>query len=242
MWLIPLKEKGHSGCCIQNFLWKKNNIYIMDNHRAALWCWFQHIDKKEKINFLHIDQHTDTLQCNINKLIEKCPDDLSSLSLQEYLSYIFEKDTESSINPLDVLLFRWDTYGSIFLGKFKSLIDNCIFITFEGDEPNFDNILKPSEELHQTVVNNIDNFIEQSEHSWIVNIDLDYFFDESNQFEKRFSDEYIEKLFITIKKHLQNDNILCFTLALSPEFCGSWEASEKLLANIVKILEIDFSL
>lgn len=23
------------------FLWKTNNVYVMDNHLAAAWCWMQ---------------------------------------------------------------------------------------------------------------------------------------------------------------------------------------------------------
>ena len=42
-WLVPFKGRNRSLSFDQNFLWRKDNIFIMDNHRAALWCWLQHM-------------------------------------------------------------------------------------------------------------------------------------------------------------------------------------------------------
>lgn len=40
---------------------EKQNIYIMDNHRLALWCWINEIDKKDygKYALIHIDDYFD---------------------------------------------------------------------------------------------------------------------------------------------------------------------------------------
>ena len=122
MWLIPFKGRNFSGCYTQNFLWKKDNVYIMDNHRAALWCWFQHISADEKINLLHIDKHTDTLQSRLKEWVNACPD-LWTIKLEEYLSFIHEKDAGQ-----DVPLFRWDNYGSIFLEKYGDLVNKDLKI------------------------------------------------------------------------------------------------------------------
>lgn len=42
--LIPFRGRNHSGPINQNLLWHYRNIYLMDNHRAALWCWQQEIN------------------------------------------------------------------------------------------------------------------------------------------------------------------------------------------------------
>ena len=42
-WLVPFKGRNTSGIYEQNFLWRDGAVYVMDNHRAALWCWIQHL-------------------------------------------------------------------------------------------------------------------------------------------------------------------------------------------------------
>lgn len=239
MWLVPFKGRNRSGCCTQNFLWKKDNVYIMDNHRAALWCWFQHISKDEKISFIHIDKHYDTSKKALDDWITKCPD-LWSIKLDYYLSFTYEKNLGTNIN---VPLFVWDNYASIFLEKYGYLINQCIFATHKDgdDEPNFESTLQLDV---WEVTDQLKNWIEGSKNKWIVNLDLDYFFYESDtdKYSLFLSDEYIEQLFRTIKKQLESGKILCFTMCLSPECCGSWEAAEKLCYKATNILGIDFKL
>ncbi len=64
-------EKGQ-----KSFFWlkkqiylKDKNIFILDNHNYALWCWFWWYKKwiiDKWANFFHIDQHSD-MQDNYNK-------------------------------------------------------------------------------------------------------------------------------------------------------------------------------
>ena len=44
-------------------LWQNGNVYVMDNHRDAAWCWLQQCKTEELYNFMHIDQHYDLLDC-----------------------------------------------------------------------------------------------------------------------------------------------------------------------------------
>ena len=110
-WLIPFKGRNHSGAYTQNFLWQQDSIYIMDNHRAALWCWLQHIKKDEKYSLFHIDRHYDTLNSRMKEWLGVLPD-LTKLSINEYLElkYLCE-GTEANI-------IRYDNYLSIFLKKY----------------------------------------------------------------------------------------------------------------------------
>lgn len=39
------------------FLWKTDNVYVMDNHLAAAWYWMQECKADSRYNFLHIDRH-----------------------------------------------------------------------------------------------------------------------------------------------------------------------------------------
>lgn len=208
----------------------------MDNHRAALWCWFQHLEVDKKIDFLHIDKHTDTLQSKIEEWATACPD-LWCISIDDYLSCIHE-----NYMGTDIPLFRWDNYGSIFLNKYADLVDKCIFATHkEGDSPNFNYVQQP--EIWD-VAGNLNYWIESSANKWIVNIDLDYFFYQpcGETYAAFQSEQYIEQVFAGIKKQLDNGRIACLTLCLSPECCGSWEAAEALCQKVMKIMSINFAL
>jgi len=236
MWLVPFKGRNDSACYNQNFLWNDNNIYIMDNHRAALWCWFQHLKKDKRIDFIHIDKHTDTLQSSLADWVKACPD-LWAISIDDYLSLIYENN-----NGSDYPLFRWDNYGSIFLDKYANLINECVFATHgDGDAPNFKNV---NQSDVWDLAGNLSYWIEESTNQWIVNVDLDYFFYLSNSdtYELFQSEQYIEQVFSTIKKHLDDKKIACLTLCLSPECCGSWDAAEALCDKAVNIMSIDFKL
>src|ERR1041385_2164527 len=56
--LDPLQESGHSTL---NFLWKDDArpIYVMDNHRGALWCWLRELRSEDEYSLIHIDWHWD---------------------------------------------------------------------------------------------------------------------------------------------------------------------------------------
>lgn len=236
MWLVPFKGRNHSGCYKQNFLWKKDNVYIMDNHRAALWCWLQHLSEVEKVNFFHIDKHTDTLLSRLNEWVAACPD-VRSISIEDYLSLVHER-----VINMDIPLFRWDNYASIFLEKYKNLVGKCIFSTHgDGDEPNYNKVM--AIDIWDTA-RIVDYWLKDSTNKWIVNIDLDYFFYESDveEYARFFSDNYVSQLFTTVKKYLEAGNLACLTLCLSPEYCGGWDAAKKLCEEAVGYLGLEFSL
>jgi len=56
-WLVDFKGRKSSGVYNQNFLWRSGSVYVMDNHRAAMWCWLQHVDPNHPHAILHIDRH-----------------------------------------------------------------------------------------------------------------------------------------------------------------------------------------
>lgn len=65
------------------FLWKTNNVYVMDNHLAAAWCWMQECDADTRYNFMHIDRHND-LGTNTPFDIYRHIKDNQHLSIDEY--------------------------------------------------------------------------------------------------------------------------------------------------------------
>jgi hypothetical protein len=232
-WIKKLHRRQGSGACHLNFLWKYNSIYIMDNHRAALWCWLQELSE-QKYNLLHIDRHYDTLNCGIDEWQKKSPD-VKALTLEEYL------DLSYSIGNDKFPLVRWDNYLSLFLKFFKHMINYCFFITHnQGDKPDFND---QAEFILWDIADNLEFWIKGYCNKWIVNIDFDYFFFKyEEEYLLLFSTKFIDAIFKSIKNQLDNGVISVLTVSLSPECCGGWDNAEEVLERFCNIMKVDFSL
>jgi hypothetical protein len=237
-WVVPFKGQNPSGCYDQNFLWRSGSVYIMDNHRAALWCWMQHIKAQMVHSIFHIDRHYDTLQSNMKTWLRRFPSKWD-MNIDEYLtrSYNFDDD-----DATDHLLFRFDNYLSLHLHQSKKAISTCHFATHDdGDKPNFKGgFYPPPWEL----LGNLDYWIDDKQKPWILNIDLDYFFcdDGEDDNHQMLSDGYIDSVFESLRKVTEKGHVAVTTIAMSPEFCGGWDKSEQVLAIALAKLGIDFKL
>lgn len=240
IWHIPLKSRGHSGATVQNFLWQHDTVYIMDNHRAAWWCWLRHLRPKEKFDLFHVDRHTDTLTSNLDVWLEHLPEEMRGISLNEYLSL---KYSASGV-PCEVV--RWDNYLSLFLAQEQQNLGQLLLATHrDGDTPNV-----PANKCRNVetweLPGNLDFWLHRG-NNWIVNIDIDYFFCEfANGSHRRFlSEDFIASLCAPLKDGLASGVVKVLTICLTPDeggFSGGWAASEAVCAEICKHLGIPFSL
>ena len=73
---------------------------------------------------------------------------------------------------------------------------------------------------------------------WILNIDIDYFFFESEY--QMFTDEYIKKICANILTALPDIDVI--TISLSPECCGGWENSCRIANLMAKEFNLDFEI
>lgn len=232
-WLIPFKGENVSGCFNQNFLWKKDSLYIMDNHRAAIWCWFQHISLDKRYNFFHIDRHYDTLYSNID-IWKKLMPDMKEVSLNEYLNICVEVGNQK------YPLFSWNNYLSLFLECYAELLDTCYFATYkEGDTPRFNNC---REENIWDMPLYMDSWISESKVDWIFNIDIDYFIVNGDYSFKLFSDDFLKNMFMPIVNKYNEGKIAVITMSLSPECSGGWGNSLNMCKQICNIFDINFDL
>lgn len=230
-WIMPLMKRGRSGTCDLNFLWRSERLYVMDNHRAALWCWLQHLPEAPKWQLLHIDRHYDTLRSQLDEWLELMPD--NSVSLSEHLGL------KQTIDGTECPVIRWDNYLSIFLARHGDRVPLALFATAqEGDKPHHPNWLDVDP---WTVMDHLERIAEDedevwSEPPWIVNIDMDYFTARrgagAEQF-RMFDDEYIACMGAYVAVGLRRGRIACATLALSPETTGGWPLAERLTATFL---------
>lgn len=218
-----------------NFLYRENNIFIMDNHLAAGWCWVTSVDPSMGHNLLHIDRHYDLLDFSHTvqtEIIDKGIS-LKDLSFDEYLG-LRQRGNNGDSWPM----FRWDNYILNIQLAYPNIYADKIFATqYDGNKPS--NFIDQELEFLE-LVTNIDYWVEtRTKNGWIVNLDLDYFFNHVNG--KRiqvFTDELITELAKNINKVINKIEVL--TICLSPECCGGWEKSLSKLRIFCDILNINF--
>lgn len=234
-WPVPFKGRQNSGVWDQNFLWRHESVYIMDNHRAALWCWLQHLKNGEKYNLFHIDRHYDTVNIQISELYSQIPD-LEEIGIDDYLA--IKQNTPSGTFPL----IRWDNYLKIFLDLYGNQVEECIFATHDdGDKPNWKNWF---EKPVWDIPDNLGFWLSQGKNKWILNIDMDYFFFNGHKENpgRMLTDDYAQAIFEVVHKKYQAGTIKVLTIALSPEWCGGWEPAENLCQKLCEIMDLKFTL
>lgn len=231
-WLLPFKGRNPSGKWDVNFVWQSDAIYIMDNHRAAAWCWANAIDNQRKYRLFHIDHHTDTLSANLPSWAEASPN-LWEVTLEEYLA----AECMFTTCPL----FTYDNYLSIFLRKYKFLITHLAFATHnEGDR--LDCCHTADHDLWD-LPGNLD-CLDQPGDPWIVNVDLDYFvcWPDDETAIRLVHDDYIATIATKLKDRLDSGTVAVLTIALSPEHCGGWAKAETLCEVFCAHLGVCFRL
>jgi len=238
-WLVPFKGRNHSGAYNQNFLWQHGPVYVMDNHRAALWCWLQHVVLTSPHSMFHIDRHTDTLQSRLNEWVAHLPRSWN-ITIDEYLGHTYEMDGNGMES---VPVFRWDNYLSIYFEQFSSSINRCHFATHsDGDAPNHENTMF---EDMWNLPDNLDYWLDNSEKPWIVNVDLDYFFWHNSEGPGLMvSDAFLETIFEKLRLKIDDGTVAVATICLTPDdaFTGGWKPSELLAERVLSILGIEFHL
>jgi hypothetical protein len=239
MWnhILPFKGRLDSGVTDLNLLMNNENVYLMDNHLAASWCWMRHLDSSCRYNLFHIDRHYDFFDTELDTIV-KTLDGLSfnfqAVNIEDLLQIMYNR----SDNNIEVQAFIWNNYIDILLEYYPKLIKYAAFATHkEGTRHKIIDIEYDAYELPLNLEYWIN--IEQTR-KWIINIDMDYFFTKDlNDNRFRFlSDGYISQIAENIKKVKNKTEVL--TIALSPECCGGWSQSEAAAKVFIESLGLDF--
>ncbi len=224
-WILPFQGRNTSYAMNQNFLWKSENIYIMDNHRAAYWCWLQHQDTSTMHSIMHIDAHYDTADAG-SRTMDAITADISTISFEEYLAISYPDE--------NVPIFRWDNYLSIYSNNHSDHIAACLFATHgQGSEPSF----KYKEIKQAALVSTLESLDPEIPH--IINFDLDYF---RSPEEDRVLEANRLKILSQIKSSYDSDICSVLTICLSPECCGGWSRAEELCAEVCDVFNLSFTL
>lgn len=197
------------------FLWKDDNlpIYVMDNHRLALWCWEQvySMVNLPKIHVIHIDRHWDGNAClNIPSNIKP----VGKMTIDEY------RKQQNSLGNFN--LFLWDNY----IDYFTKIYPNAVVENFSNNNNSIRN--------WKTITKYLDNLTVASDEFLIINLDIDAFFTPN----KKPLNKWLDKMWFIlsdIKKCLQRySSKIVVTIAFSPTCCYG----EKILNGLTREMKL----
>lgn len=230
-WLIPWTGRGKSGPVNDRFLWNDGRVYVMDNHRLALWCWWQHLSEATSWTYLHVDRHYDALWLKWN------PWRLGSTPIHRTdLTSFREAKTDDGGAHFE--LYRWDTITSALWSLHGDVIREVIFASGdEGDDP----FLPRSRRINPWKLPELMAYLAEADDSGglptpcIADIDLDYFthHDLDGAFGQVFSDGFIEEIGESLYEGVESGRFGVATIALSPETTGSWDLAEHILSKLL---------
>jgi hypothetical protein len=230
-WLVPFEGRNHSTSIKLNFLWNDGPIFIMDNHRAAMWCWMNFVKESEQFGLFHVDRHYDALFSE--KDYAHVPlDGLEDMDIQDYLSCGYDNEF-FAVTPV----FRWDNYLGLFIERYRDKIATLITATHEkGNEPSCN--------FARCYPWDFPGTLDRLNGEWIFNLDLDYFCsrNSSGEMEQIFTDEYIFDFAKALAAQISKETIKVLTISLSPECAAGWTGSEKIMKIVGEGLGIRFAL
>ena len=226
------------------FVWRCDYrpIYVMDNHLAAAWCWMQECIPNEEYNFMHIDKHSDLKGCGDPANIEFLKEN-PKLSFEEYKKITYTSHEEFQF-------FQWDNYIRACHYLFPQWFNTNLFYTYSCNDCSSNDWgyteipIKTMEALY--VRNGITQFIKNQDSfgnimfaekmrkkKWIVNIDLDFFWDSEGikVFDNQFIRDFAKRL------NCAMNNIRVLTIALSPDCIGGVSLRDK-WKNVIDVLNI----
>lgn len=246
-------SKSESSCL--NILCQEKNVFVMDNHLAAAWCWLHILEGEKEYNFCHIDQHDDLANDN-HELFRELYSNEKGILINDYTSLVAKQAPGVIIPPCKII--RWDNYilhtKAIRPNWFTKEIyachqlvsgERCSLTNEQEYEECFDieeGFVPVAIHPQNIICYDLNRSLEESLNNddgrlWIINLDIDYFFNNKSQM---FSSEYINSVCDQINR--VKEKIAVVTIALSPECCGGWDNSIKVYNQIAGQLSIDMRL
>jgi hypothetical protein len=196
---------GVSGSSKLNFLYNHKNIFLMDNHLAAIWCWEKFRCANEITitpHLIHIDYHND---CKSDyEDIEVDVHNIASLNIDDFIA----KRSSTNGQPIH----QWDNYIMPYSKYHQQMTFNFHTQESESGVPNnrieqITDILELDTSIYPSLL-------------WNFDVDVLYTSDDEIPY-LMYSDEMIELIGTKISNIASNSQA-CITIALSPSCCGGW--------------------
>jgi hypothetical protein len=208
----------------------------MDNHRAAAWCWSQHITPDTRSVFLHIDKHMDAVDAHTEKI--SC--ELGAFEVRDvsyWLQHMYNQPGHGERKSV-----TWDNYIALFIRRYPEVFREVYMCIRQEKMPG----LVADRAIHYRhsckLVSNIRHWL-TNDGPWIINIDLDYFWQAwDDKAVQLFSNDYITEIGDSIRICMDEGRVIALTMALSPECCGGWDKAEIVMLTLCEALKCNFNL
>lgn len=211
------------------FFYKRDNVYLSDNHLTALWAWKRECNEKEEYKFIHIDRH----------------DDLGGeASMLDYTHPLKEIQTFQELLQIkrvhwmagEIQLVTWDTYLPIAIDLYPQWFKESYFAIEDGHECYSETKQVYNTNIQLTHIGNLEDvkeIIKKSSKKTLLNIDIDYFFQGEGQARSsKWTDSEIINFAKIINELNKEGFIHVITIALSPTCCSNKEEMIKILSLI----------
>jgi len=217
-------------------LWKHDelNVFIMDNHLAALFAWLGCLNPDDNYRLFHIDHHWDMTDMPDEDIYVLVRSDFSDLGrLDEFT------DLRSTQGGGDFPLVDFTNY----ISPLPQLRRNLKISVLGADQDSYTAEIENDPRFLKVSVpcffDTVDTLIAMPfKGRTLFNIDIDFLFKGMHEYAERvYDDGMIDSLVTIIRPNFDKEQDI-ITIALSPEFCGLGNA-EKICQQICEKLSID---
>jgi hypothetical protein len=150
----------------------------------------------------------------------------------------------------DAKLVRWNNYFDPLLALYPQSRGGLVLVHQEredGCEGRLRALLDAGDVVARryegTFLDDLEADLPKLPDALIINVDIDYFFESFNNDEstvQSFSDALIGEVFDRLRPHAERARVV--TIALSPEWCGGWDAGERVARIAFEHLGIEYPL
>lgn len=238
-YVISPRDTDSPRCWDDSFLWKEKNIYVMSNHRLALWCWLQDGNIFDgKYSLIHVDQHNDARRWEgegeqeaLNKILHSARG-LKDLNIyQSFQCPTGSFGGERSSRPA----ITYDNF--IHLAAKIKIFDHYYMYSRYGDwntglPPGAFTFYKKHFEIFGFSKHLINNPAE-----YVIDVDLDFFDFGRGLIYRIFEDLLLIFLFKKISKYLSKISVITISINEVPgnELWGKRQRQLKIINRILKI-------
>lgn len=223
------KGRNKSHAFALNYLSRQRNIFIMDNHLAAFWCWAKVLDPLQNYSLLHIDRHHDLSPAHVQRGFQQ-------YKKTNFRTISIQKALELKVNNFQML--QWDNSLPLYHAFFPLVINSTEFVC-DQELPK---------EYNHCKIKPIKDWIRETELDWrkyvvteylpdIINLDIDVFF-KNDTYKEVLSGNFLQRFIAILQPLILNAKVV--TIALSPECCGGWDKSLAMCEKVTQLLNIQF--
>ncbi|AMP98676.1 hypothetical protein AY601_1763 [Pedobacter cryoconitis] len=214
-----------------NYLAQEGNIYIMDNHLAAFWCWSRELDPIKSYTLMHIDRHNDLNDALVKEAFHLYKN-------EKFKSMPIEKAVALRVNDDQMLM--WNNFIELYNVFNPYTLKNFEFVTpvkLPTKYRHLKNIPLKSWINKEFTVQELFDQQNRKAQPKVINLDIDVFFVErSGKHKKILTDNELKSFAEKIRPLI--DRAALVTIALSPECCGGWENSISMYNSLNKYLKL----